>query len=404
MAPGTSPPAPPRLRQTSPLATYPLLDALLHRRSRRFAPGMHLSAPLEYRSEVAPQPLTLEEEAALAFAACGVTGYALAELPYASAAPAEPAGGNIMVNFIGRTVASGHALHYATVFVINDEGAWMLRRPQDYPRAEIPGLIQAAREGRLVELYQKARVRVAERRVDVPRQVPIVPPFNRWAANRPGTTYFLPVNEFTEDYINVLLAAFSEDFGYFLVDDRCRFRPAGIEAFVRSKGGHLHDDPHWTQRSQAGEFSSEHQYSWRVSSRRFVPPRDRPASVTPDEPCSTRTTASLARGMVALSTAEVPSCPGPRRDAVGSAAPSARPCSSSTPDWGRASGRARPRPASERGMPRTAGPGAGRTEPSPARTTRTTSSRRGPPRGRPRCRRTISRLSSAVSAPRCETR
>lgn len=108
--------------------------------------------------------------------------------------------------------------------------------------------------------------------------------------------------------------------------------------------------------------------------------------------------------MVALSTAEVPSCPGPRRDAVGSAAPSARPCSNSTPDWGRASGRARPRPASARGMPRTAGPGAGRTGPSPARTTRTTSSRRGPPRGRPRCRRTISRLSSAVSARRCETR
>ena len=38
----------------------------------------------------------------------------------------------------------------------------------------------------------------------------------------------------------------------------------------------------WTQRSQAGEVSSEHQYSWRVRSRRFVPPRDRPASVTPD--------------------------------------------------------------------------------------------------------------------------
>ena len=243
MAPGTSPPEPPRLRQTSPLATYPLLDALLHRRSRRFAPGLQLAAPLEYRSDAAPQPLTLEEEAALAFAACGVTGYALAELPYAPTAPGEPAGGNIMVNFIGRTVASGHALHYATVFVINDEGTWMLKRPQDYPRTEIPGLIQAAREHRLTELYQAAQVRVAERRVDVPREVPYVPPFNRWAANQPGTTYFLPVNEFTEDYINVLLAAFSEDFGYFLVDDRRRFRPAGIGAFARSRGGHLHDDP-----------------------------------------------------------------------------------------------------------------------------------------------------------------
>jgi hypothetical protein len=243
MAHSSSPSEKPRLSQAASLSTYPLFDALLHRRSRRFAPGMQLSAPLAYRSEIPPKPLTLDEEAALAFAACGVTGYALAELPYTPRTPGEPAGGNVMVTFLGRTVASGHALHYATVFVINDEGAWMLKRPQDYPRAAIPGLIQAAREGRLLELYQQARIRVADRRVDVPRQVPVVPPFNRWSANRPGTTYFLPVNEFTEDYINVLLAAFSEDFGYFLVDDRCRFRPAGIAPFARSRGGHLHDDP-----------------------------------------------------------------------------------------------------------------------------------------------------------------
>jgi hypothetical protein len=149
-----------------------------------------------------------------------------------------------MVNFIARTAASGHALHYVAVFVINDDGAWMLKRPQDYPRSEIPALVQAAREHRLAELYQKARIQIADRRLDVPRQIPFVPPFNKWAANVPGTTYFLPVNEFTEDYINVLLSAFGEEFGYFLVDDRHGFRPAGIAPFARSRGGHLHDDPH----------------------------------------------------------------------------------------------------------------------------------------------------------------
>jgi len=51
------------------------------------------------------------------------------------------------------------------------------------------------------------------------------------------------VNEFTEDYINVLLSAFGDEFAYFIVDDRHGFRPAGIEAFARSRGGHLHDDP-----------------------------------------------------------------------------------------------------------------------------------------------------------------
>ena len=52
-----------------------LLEAMLARRSRRFAPGMSLPmGPLAYRSEREPDPLREEEEEALAFAACGVTG------------------------------------------------------------------------------------------------------------------------------------------------------------------------------------------------------------------------------------------------------------------------------------------------------------------------------------------
>jgi len=219
------------------MTTFPLLEALLHRRSRRFAKGMNLAGgPLAYTSARAPEPLTLDHEAALAFAACGITGYALAELPYNS-------GGQIMTHFVGRTAASGDAMHNVAVFVLNDQGAWMLRRPQDFPRTEIPGLIQAAREHRLVELYEKQRVRVADRRPDVPREVPYVPLFNQWMANVPGTTYFLPVAEMTALYINVMLSAFSEEFAYYVVDERNGYRPAGVERFARSRGGMLHDDP-----------------------------------------------------------------------------------------------------------------------------------------------------------------
>jgi hypothetical protein len=48
-------------------------------------------------------------------------------------------------------VASGDAMHECTVFVINDNGTWLLKRPQDYPRAEIPQLISEAREHQLME-------------------------------------------------------------------------------------------------------------------------------------------------------------------------------------------------------------------------------------------------------------
>ena len=176
------------------MTDYPLFEALLHRRSRRFAQGMKLEGgPLAFESRRPPEPLTLAEEAALAFAACGVTGYALAELPYQPGPAPETGGGNIMTHFVARTVASGDAMHDIAVFVLNDHGAWMLRRPQDYPRAEIPELVRLARERQLDELYERARIPIAAARPQVPRELPHVPPFNKWMANAPGTTYYLPV-------------------------------------------------------------------------------------------------------------------------------------------------------------------------------------------------------------------
>lgn len=226
------------------LDSYPLLDALIKRRSRRFGPGMSLNGgPLAYDSARAPQPLSLEKEAALAFAGCGITGFVLAELPYEDGGVPEAGGGNIMTHFVGRTVPSGDAMHDVTLFITNDEGTWMLKRPQDYPRSEITGLSRDAREHKLVELYERARVRIASRRLDVPRELPFVPPFNKWSANLPGTSYFLPIAECSALYINILLSAFGEEFGYFVVDERNRFRPPGIARFARSKGGHLRDDP-----------------------------------------------------------------------------------------------------------------------------------------------------------------
>jgi hypothetical protein len=224
--------------------TYPLLEALIHRRSRRFGKGMQLNGgPLAYDSVSSPEPLTLEEEAALAFAACGVTGYALGDLPYETGDTPEASSGNIMTHFIARSVGSGDAIHSVTMFVMNDDGAWMLNRPQDFPRAEIPTLIQQARDHQLVELYERSRVRIADRRPEIPREPPFTPPFNKWSANVPGTSYFLPVNEFTALYINIMLSAFSDELRYFVVDERNRFQPAGVGKFARSKGGHLHDNP-----------------------------------------------------------------------------------------------------------------------------------------------------------------
>jgi hypothetical protein len=225
------------------LWSFPLFKAILHRRSRRFGLGMRLNGgPLAYASRHVPLPLTLEEEAALAFAAAGITGYALGDLPYQGDRP-ESGGGQIMATFLGRTIGGAEALQNVALVVINDEGAFLVRRPREMPKGEIPALIRMAQERRLLEQYERLRVRIADRRPDVPRRNPFNLAFNQWAANLPGTSYFLPVNDLTPLYMNVLLSALSEEFGYFLLDERAGFRPAGLRPFARSKGGHLNDDP-----------------------------------------------------------------------------------------------------------------------------------------------------------------
>src|ERR1051325_11596543 len=101
-----------------------LWDALRNRRSRRVGLGMSIPAgPLQYVSPRKPIPLTEEEEAALAFAACGVTGYALADLAYGTGE-----GGTMLVGRLGRTVASPDAVNAVAVVVTNDHATYLLKR------------------------------------------------------------------------------------------------------------------------------------------------------------------------------------------------------------------------------------------------------------------------------------
>jgi hypothetical protein len=226
------------------LDNYTLLSALIERRSRRFGKGMTLNGgPLAYQSTVPPQPLALEEEAALAFAACGITGPIMGEMPYETGDLPEAGSGACLLNFTSRTVPSPDSVHAVSVVVINDEGAWLLRRPQDYPPEQVPELVERARRHELVALYERSRIRLTDHRVDVPAYSQAHLPFNKWAANRPGSTYFVSINEETSLYLSVLFMIFGEDMASTIIDDRNHCLPAGVGKFGRKRGGHLHDDP-----------------------------------------------------------------------------------------------------------------------------------------------------------------
>ena len=49
--------------------------------------------------------------------------------------------------------------------------------------------------------------------------------FNQWYVNRPGTLYFIPVTDIASVYVNLLLALFSSECGYFVVDPEMDMQP-----------------------------------------------------------------------------------------------------------------------------------------------------------------------------------
>lgn len=216
-----------------------LFEVLVNRRSRRVGLGMNIpTGPFQYKSPHPPIPLTEDEEAALAFAACGVTGYALADLSYGARE-----GGTMLAGRLGRTVASPDAVNAVAVLITNDRGTWLLKRPQDFAPAEFLELVHLAKKGALTELYQRSRIQLSDRRTAPPLDPGHNFSINRWSLHAPGTTYFLPIIETTALTINALLELFGEDMAVFLRDERAWFRPAGVGRFARSQGGYLHDAP-----------------------------------------------------------------------------------------------------------------------------------------------------------------
>ncbi|MEO7298170.1 MAG: hypothetical protein ABI042_06285 [Verrucomicrobiota bacterium] len=218
---------------------YSLFDALRDRRSRRFGLGMkNEGGALAHKSRFAPKPLSEKEEAALVFAACGITGYALADLCYAPGA-----GGNIMAGLVGRTIGSGDAIHSVALAVTNDESTWLLKRPRDFSPVELQELIQKSRSNEFTEIYQRSRVLLKPQRAAPPVTPLVNISTNQWSAQAAGTTNFVPINDLSLLYINGLLNVLDESNGAFILDERAGFRPAGLGRFARSKGGHLEDDP-----------------------------------------------------------------------------------------------------------------------------------------------------------------
>lgn len=194
---------------------YPLLDAIFQRRARRIPWGAEKpDGVTPYQSARPALPLVEVEEALLVTTGAGISGTALADLPYTDW-DGNNVAGNLLIQFVGRTYPSPCASHGTELFFTNDTGAFFINA-----RGLQPGAVQeyAHREDRAAALdfFRKSAVRLSDRRLPLAQSAQA--PWNRWHVNVPGTTMFMPVSDVTWQYINTLMVAM-EGLGTYLYDD-----------------------------------------------------------------------------------------------------------------------------------------------------------------------------------------
>ena len=207
------------------LAQFPLVAALLGRRSRRFALGDEIpDGPLAHRSRHDPVPLSELERLLVLGAMGGTTGWHWAITRNARYAPhlANYAGGAA-----GRTFPSAAGFHTAELFFTDDSGTWF------FPTRDAGALVDPAQEEvgmeLLVERHRGRLRRLSERRLHLPPQEPYMEGHNTWCVNVPGSLLVIPVADVAQHTIAGL--CFLLQNGYVVYDDVHDRRIPGIEEF-----------------------------------------------------------------------------------------------------------------------------------------------------------------------------
>lgn len=208
---------------------FPLLQALLGRRARRFSLGASIpDGPLAYTSRHEPIPLSELEQMLVLVAAGGNTGWHYAITRHARYAPhlsnyAGAAG--------GRTFPSAAGFHTSELFFTDDSGVYL------FETRDAPALAERRADGSmdlrtLLEAH-RARIRkLSDGRMHIPAEEPYMEGHNTWCVNRPGSTLIFPVVDLAQHSIAIL--CFLVQNGYCITDDVTHRPIPGLERF-----GHL---------------------------------------------------------------------------------------------------------------------------------------------------------------------
>ncbi len=205
---------------------FPLVAALLGRRSRRFFRGAEIpDGVFAYKSKHEHLPLSELEKLLVVTACAGNTGWH--NMIYRAQLYA-PHLSNYAGGAAGRTYPSGAGFHTSRTFFTDDEGVYVLEQCDGKTD-------QAPREDNHTDLEEvldevRGRVRkLRDGRLPLPAEVPHLEAHNTWVANHPGTLLVIPVGDLAQHVL--LNLCYMLQNGLVLTDD-INGRPIpGIEQY-----------------------------------------------------------------------------------------------------------------------------------------------------------------------------
>lgn len=194
------------------LFQYPLMSAIVERRSRRVCRGMSIAAgALSHQSVNAPAPLSALEEAVLVVTT-GLTGFLMHDGPVGGGN--ELGTGSYFMQTRGRAAASPDNTQPTSFFLVNDTGVFLIQKLTRQQTLQLlndlpPRWADWAEADWLAAAGAITR-RVFNERLQFPRQFPYYHMWNKELSNRPGTTLLVPVVDMTRSMISVVLNLLSE--------------------------------------------------------------------------------------------------------------------------------------------------------------------------------------------------
>jgi hypothetical protein len=207
------------------LLEFPLMDALMGRRSRRFCMGAEIpDGVLAFKSKHKPMPLSELEQLILLSVMGGVTGWHFAIMRNKKYAP-------FLSNYCnspsGRTFPSAAGFATSDIFYTDDNGTYVFPTRDFHPPQDIM-------DGK-VELEQflaahRSRIRkLSDKRLYIPKEEPYMEGHNTWIANHEGSTLVIPIGDLAQHTLSAL--SYYTVNRYPIYDDIARKQIPGIDKY-----------------------------------------------------------------------------------------------------------------------------------------------------------------------------